>query len=76
MKSHHYERIMNLPAVRDGRVVITLEPGGFCLTRGQWPSERMNYVVPYHHALDHEHPVAVFRAAIRHLLKPTLAEVA
>jgi hypothetical protein len=75
MTPHHYERIMEHPAVRNGSVRITLEPEGFCLTRGHG-SKQIHYVVSYKDALAHEYPVAVFRAAVRHLLKPTLEEVA
>jgi hypothetical protein len=75
MTPHHYERIFSLREVRDGTVRITLEPEGFCLTRG-YGSKQAHFVISYKDALTHEYPVAVFRANIRHLMKPTLEEVA
>ena len=75
MTPQHFAKIMSIPAVADGRVRITLQPEGFCLTRGLG-SHETHYVVPYTDALSHQYPASVFRLAIRHLMKPTLAEVA
>lgn len=66
---------MRLPAVQAGKVRITPERDGFCVSYSD--GERHVWkTITYNEAHEHDYPVTLFRRAVRTITKPRVEDLA